>query len=72
MGVLKSLCIYYSVLVCGLVHRMETKQLSYIRAASQVWVVNGVSEVEAQLNALCSERAEDIFADGTGKHRESI
>ncbi len=52
---------------------IERKQtLSYIRAASQVRVINGVSEVEAQPNTLCSERTEDIFADSTGKHRESI
>lgn len=49
-----------------------THTLSYIRAASQVRVINGVSEVEAQPNTLCSKRTEDIFADGTGKHRESI
>ncbi len=46
--------------------------LSYIRAASQVRVINGVSEVEAQPNTLCSKRTEDIFADSAGKHRESI
>lgn len=46
--------------------------LSYIRAASQVRVINGVGEVEAQPNTLSSKRTEDIFADGTGKHGESI
>lgn len=46
--------------------------LSYVRAASQIRVINGVSEVESQPNTLCSKWAENIFADRTGQHRESI
>lgn len=46
--------------------------MSYIRAASQVRIIDGISEVKAQLNTLCSKRTEDICADGTGQHRESI
>lgn len=46
--------------------------LGYVRAASQIRVINGVGKVEAQLNTLRSEWAENIFANCTGQHRESI
>lgn len=48
-----------------------THTLSYIRAASQVRVIDGVGEVEAQLNTLGSERTEDIVADGTCQRAQS-
>lgn len=38
--------------VCEWKPKKHTHTLSYIRAASQVRIINGVSEVEAQLNAL--------------------
>ena len=66
---LNSLCTR-STLLRGNIKRKHT--ISYIRAASQVGVINGVGEVEAQPNALCSKRTEHIFANGTGQHGEGV
>lgn len=50
----------------------HTRSVSYVRAASQVWIIDVVSEVEAQLNTLGSKRAENVFPDGSRQHRQSI
>lgn len=65
---------FYSVYVHGLAHwNIKRKHtIGYIRAAPQVGVINGVCEVEPQSDTLCSKRTEDIFANGTGQHREGI
>lgn len=45
---------------------------SSIRAASQVGVINGIGEVQSQLDTLSGERAEDVFADSTGDHSQGV
>lgn len=43
-----------------------------IRAASQVGVVDGVGEIQPQLDALDGERAEDVFADSPSEHSQGV
>lgn len=46
--------------------------VSDIRAASQVGVVDGIGEVQSQLDALGGKRAEDVFADSSGEHGQGV
>ena len=43
-----------------------------VRAAAQVRVVDGVAEVDAELNALRGQRPEHILADGARQHRQGV
>lgn len=54
------------------VRKNHTHSVSYLRAASQVWIIDVVSEVEAQLDTLGSKGTENVFPDGSRQHRQSI
>ena len=43
-----------------------------VRAAAQVRVVDGVAEVEAELNALGGQRTEHVLADGASQHGQGV
>lgn len=43
-----------------------------VRAASQVGVIDGVGEFEAQLNVFGGKRSKDLFADGSSQLGERV